>query len=218
MMLSACTRVRHDVDLQGCPIWVEDGTCDCDAGTQCPSDFVEYDITGYAPETMHAPRSPMHACTSQELADFAACQTGDASKCTSSDASSCAACLISSANDPTWGPLVDGHWNSGGCVDAVLGQTLIEPSSCGAALDALDGCLAYACAPCTPLSVEQDVCDQVAIQGPCSSFDQKKSYACDALEDAGASADVCFPNTTIQDLTARQRDFITRIATYFCGP
>jgi hypothetical protein len=42
-------------------------------------------------------------------------------------------------------------------------------------------------------------------QGPCT------------VADAG-NVNVCFPDTTITDPVARQRDFITRLATYFCGP
>jgi hypothetical protein len=113
--IPACRRVRPDMQ-QGCPIWV-------------------VDMTGYTPDAMHAPRAPAHACTMQQIADFASCNTGDASKCDGADASNCAACLTSDASDTTWGPLVHGtitRWNAGGCVDVVLGQEMLEPESCGA--------------------------------------------------------------------------------------
>jgi hypothetical protein len=130
---------------------------------------------------------------------------------------------LSQTTDATWGPLVENgsafSWNSYGCVDLVLGQTALEPKSCGELVSDLDGCLAYSC-NCPPLSPDLETCREQSALGVCGTFaDATSKSPCPAPEDdAGAMLAACFPDATITDLTARQRDFVTRIATYFCGP
>ncbi len=219
MSIPACHAMHSGADAHGCAIWIDDGPCDCDAGACDPI----IDITGFSPIPMQPPHARMsNACSSQQISDFAACNTGDVNACDAADGSPCTACLASKSADASWGPLVDAYWNSGGCVDLVLGQTSIEPSSCGAAYDKLEQCIAYACGQCSILTTPRLSCDDDVVNESCKGFAQATiapNGPCGPLLDAGApDVSVCFPDTTIADPTARQRDFVTRIATYFCGP
>src|ERR1019366_4715744 len=78
-----------------------------DAGPPC----APVSVTGYAVPAVTPPRAPRAACSGQELADFYdACIAGgmDDAECGVVRASdpTCAQCLISSAADATWGPVV----------------------------------------------------------------------------------------------------------------
>jgi hypothetical protein len=212
-------QVKPGFDEHNCEIWLDDGPCTYDGGETCTSPL---DVTGYAPATMAPPRAPMKgACTSQDIDAFANCESTSPGACVA-DAGACGACLLSQMSDATWGPLVQNGgsftWNSGGCVDLVLSQTALEPQSCGQRISDFLGCVAYDCV-CPPLSVALEQCEQESALGACSTLANATAQApCPMNPGPGSEADVCFRDDTIQDPAARQRDFVTRIATYFCGP
>ena len=212
-------QVKPGVDDHGCAIWVDDGPCTYEGGAGCSS---PRDITGYSPTIMSPPHTSKGACTSQDIDAFANCEASTPGAC-QPDASACGACLLSQTSDAKWGPLVQNGasfaWNSGGCIDLVLGQTALEPQSCGQLVSDLDGCEAYAC-NCPPQSPDLESCKEQSALGVCQSYANATSKSpCPASQDdAGAVLASCFPDLAITDPTARQRDFVTRIATYFCGP
>jgi hypothetical protein len=211
-------KVKSGTDAHGCLVWVDDGPCDYDAAPACAP---VTDISNYAPDTMKPPRPRANACTLQQIADFAACWSGDASKCTASDASACAACLSSQSTDASWGPLVlygtTPQWNVGGCVDLILGQVSLEPDSCGQAMRDANGCLAFACASCAPYSADADQCENDAAQNICQSYVNATDAPC-AVDGGVPDLSACFDDATITDPLARERDFVTRLAGFFCGP
>ena len=217
-VIGASRKVKSGVDAHGCSVWLDDGPCDFDAGTTCDST----DVSAYTSDPMKPPRTPSpNACTLQQIADFAACWSGDGSKCASVDASACSACLASQATDGAWGPLVvygtTPQWNVGGCIDLRLAQTSLEPNSCGQAVRAARGCLEYACSTCPPFTSTFDQCEDQVAQNACKTFSDATATPC-TVDGAVPDLSACVDDRTITDPIARERDFITRLATVFCGP
>ncbi|HEY2368835.1 MAG TPA: hypothetical protein VGH87_20710, partial [Polyangiaceae bacterium] len=114
--------------------------------------------------------------------------------------SSCFACLVTSDTSAVWGPLVcdtaSCRLDTGGCIDIVAGQVVIENGvngSCGDLTNAADECVSYACGACTTTS-DSDACAQDAQQNECKSyFDASENSSTCALFDAGANT--CSPQS-----------------------
>jgi len=193
------------------------------------------DVSAWLPSLMHQP-NPAHAnkCTAQQASDYAACEGGDTSKCTEFEmgqpAFICGECIQSQDTDPKWGVVVfngpTGTLNTPGCVDDALGQTTDEDAidgggSCGDLLFDSYGCQEAACNACVGDSLV--VCTNAALTGGCAPWNAKVENPmgmCDVLFGDAAPSDVtsCFPDETITDANAQRLDWITRMATYMCGP
>ncbi len=94
-----------------------------------------------------------------------------------------------------------------------------EPDSCGQRLLDAEGCHETACSACAAFTQGENTCAQLAAQSLCKAYSDAADAACGALADAGASVDAsCLPDSTIADPAQQERDFVTRLATFFCGP
>jgi hypothetical protein len=185
------------------------------------------DTTGYTPRA-YSPPSGAHQkkCTTQNLTDYVACITGaDKTKCAQfgmgMPAAMCGACIETQATDATWGPLVspDGKvlsFNVPGCLDLVVPNT-----QCGKSLDASYGCQDASCSACDNTTTPNfSNCVQSALKKQCKTYGDTVTTACAAQFGDAAPKDInnCFPDQSIADPKAQQADWISRIATYFCGP
>jgi len=188
----------------------------------------------YTQENMHPPNPP-HAnkCTTQQAADYAACEGGDTSKCgefgVGQPAQMCGDCIQTQKTDPTWGVVVFdnsiGTANIEGCVDDALMQVSSEQAnggqgSCGDFLYWSYGCQDLACGTC--IGNDLTTCDTAAIDNACAPENKRVvelASPCHVLfgDAAPPAASSCFPDTTITDVAAQRADFLTRITEYMCG-
>jgi hypothetical protein len=185
------------------------------------------DTTGYTPRA-YSPPSGAHQkkCTTQNLADYVSCISGaDKTKCAQFGmgmaAAACGACIETQATDASWGPLVspDGQhlsFNVPGCLDLVVPNT-----TCGKSLDASYGCQDASCNACDNTTTPNfSNCVQSSLKKQCKSYGDTVTTACAAQFGDAAPTDIknCFPDPSIADPKAQQADWISHIATYFCGP
>ena len=181
----------------------------CGSGVACEL----CDVSGYTPTPMSQPATMHDACTPTEMANFVtACfsanatqQTCQAWQAAEADAGSCLGCVFTLQSAATWGPIVctstSCSVNTAGCVDLVLQQTAAEksaggPGSCGDLENASYGCEEYACGTCS--STDFSTCAQSATANECKSYADAISSttgACASLDDAGAVATICSPQT-----------------------
>jgi hypothetical protein len=196
------------------------------------------DVTKYTSDVMHSP-NPAHAnkCTTEQAADYAACESGDSTKCgefqVGESAYTCGQCIESQNSDTHWGVVVFentvGTLNTPGCIDDALEQTPEEKDqggngSCGDLLYAELGCETAACNACIGDSLITCGNESIAHGGGCATYDTafgSPTGMCAALfgDAAPPAADNCFPDENLSMNVAAQRsDWITRMATYMCGP
>lgn len=206
-----------------------DAALDSDAPTCPPVD----DAGVFVPTPMHTPK-PAHQnlCTVGQVSqavDYADCQGGNTDKCNQfrpgQASAACGACIESQITDPTWGIIVfDGTkatFNIEGCVDDALGQVGLEPNSCGELLHDSYGCQDFACGTCSDNEAFV-VCDNLAVAGVCKPYDDKvqsMTGPCGAIVgDVTLTGDVaaCFPDPT--KTADQEKDWLTRIVTFICGP
>ena len=99
----------------------------------------------------------------------------------------CAACIITSKENATWGPVVytddageRGFYNFGACFGVV------EKESCGKAVQFLEWCLDAACDACTTQG-ERDTCIETSLDkgGPCEAFGTTLNAECKDLTASG---------------------------------
>jgi hypothetical protein len=214
-----------------------DVTHEEDASSDSPSVCGPVDVTGYQPKTFVPPNPPhQNKCTSKEVADYAQCEgAGVTSLCSQfadgQSGQACRQCIETQASDARWGVIVfegnsAGLINVEGCVDDALAQTSKEKEnggtgSCGDFLFASYGCQDAACSACQDAAF--DTCVESAIAGGCKSYDQAVSSVtgpCGVLlsDAAPPSANACFADPSIVDPTQREVDWLTRIASFMCGP
>jgi uncharacterized protein (TIGR03382 family) len=195
----------------------------CSSGLACE----QCDVSGYSPTNQAPPLGPSTgACSDTDIQDFVtACVDTSATQATcsawqTSAPAACSACIVTTNTAASWGALVCAstgcQFNTGGCVDLVLGQVSQEASSggngsCGDLINASYGCQDYACGTCS--STDFTTCDQSAIANECASYSAPVTSTtgpCAVLNgDAGPpQAATCFPQTVADD-----NAFIA----YFCG-
>ncbi len=190
------------------------------------------DAGGVIYSPMNPPHQPEHACTTQQLSDYAQCQAmKNTSLCAQFQAggtsTACSACIESQASDPTWGVIVinaqTGGFNVEGCVDLALGRPA-SGDSCGDLLHR-----SYECqnqenaALCNACVGDAAACEQTVLVTACAADNDavlNPSGPCAPLfSDAAPSAALaCYPNPAITDPQTQEADWLTRVGAIFCGP
>ena len=193
---------------------------------------------GFLLTPMNPPHQPEHACTTQQLSDYAQCQGAkNQSLCKQFEAggssTACSACMESKASDATWGVVVfdqqAASFNVEGCVDLALGQTATEKAnggagSCGDLLHASYECQNEAdAALCNACAGDASDCQQTVLVTACADQNSAvldASGPCASLfsDAAPAAALACFPSTSITDPELQEVDWLMRVGAVFCGP
>ncbi len=124
-----------------------------DAGVTCSPHPVS------APFTWHPPK-PFNpaACTPSQIDGYLqSCLSSSRAVCDAfrQQNPGCAACVYTSADEPSWGPVVDyrdDNWdelNAAGCLALVKGEK--DETGCGGAFEAYDECTLQSCGGCLPV-------------------------------------------------------------------
>jgi hypothetical protein len=194
---------------------------DVDACVQLPPPNYPFNPPTYIPAT----GAHQGACSAMQIAEFysdcvalgtttASCAPYRGSTAPSAN-KACAACLLTSATDVKWGPLVIANGttsvNVAGCME------LLDPGAgltCAKSYQAALICEQTACSNLCPSENPAGIpygpeCEQVAAMYGCKTW-ADASDACAAAEADGGAAAFCLQAQTFED-------FYANIAPLFCG-
>lgn len=184
------------------------------------------DVSTFKPTTYKPALAVANACNLGQIAAFWDACLADSSSGATCDAflgvdasltnQTCAACLLSRASDPKYGPVIKyGNWqdlNVPGCMELTNAAAL----DCAKAMQAEGQCTDQACKDNCPVKAGDKAsftvysqCRQAAASGGCANFD--KAAQCQDNFNASGPTAVCFAGATL-------RDTYLAIAAIFCGP